>query len=57
MSNILDPDQVQHVVAGSSWSVAKFHWHGAWRSARKSCIHGQGSCKRGGGMMIDSEGA
>ena len=36
--------------AGSSWSVAKFHLHGAWRSARKSCIHGHVSCKRGGGM-------
>ena len=36
--------------AGSSWEVAKFHWHGAWRSAHKSCTHGHGSCKRGGGM-------
>ena len=36
--------------AGSSWSVAKFNWHGAWRSAGKSCIHGHVSCKRGGGM-------
>ena len=36
--------------AGWFWSVAKFHWHGAWRSARKSCTHGHLSCKRGGGM-------
>ena len=36
--------------AGSSWSVAKFHWHGAWHSARKNCTHGHVSCKRGGGM-------
>ena len=36
--------------AGSSWSVAKFHWHGAWPSACKSCTHGHVSCKRGGGM-------
>ena len=27
--------------ASSSWSVAKFHWYGAWRSAHKSCIHGR----------------
>ena len=34
----------------SSWSMAKFHWHGAWRSASKSCIHDHGSCKRDGRM-------
>ena len=36
--------------AGSSWLVAKFHWRGAWCSARKSCKHGYGSCKRDVGM-------
>ena len=25
--------------------MAKFHWHGACCSARKSCTHGHGSCK------------
>ena len=39
-----------HWAGGSSWSVAKFHWHGAWCSAPKCCIHGPGSCKRGGEM-------
>ena len=28
----------------------KYHWHGVWRSACKSCTHGHGSCKRGGWM-------
>ena len=32
-----------HCAAGSSWSVAKSHWHGAWCSTRKSCIHDYGS--------------
>ena len=39
-----------HCAAGSFWSVAKFHWHGAWHSAHKSCIHGHVSCKRDGWM-------
>ena len=39
---------IMALCAGSSWSVAKFHWHGArcsapWCSTRKSCIHGHGS--------------
>ena len=28
-----------HDAADSSWSMAKFHLHGAWGSARKSCTH------------------
>ena len=39
-----------HCAACSSWSVAKFHWHRAWRSTCKSFIHGHVSCKRGGRM-------
>ena len=38
-------------LSGLSWSVAKFHWHGTWGSAHKSCIHGHRSCKRGGRML------
>ena len=36
---------------GLAWSTAKFHWHGGWRSMRKSCAHGYMTCKRGGRML------
>ena len=33
---------------GLALSMAMSHWHGAWRSAHKSCTHGYVSWKRGG---------
>ena len=35
-------------VGGLVLSMAKSHWHGALRSAHKSCTHGHVSWKRGG---------
>ena len=29
-----------------TWSTAKFHWYGTWRSAGKRCPHGQGSLRQ-----------
>ena len=31
-----------HSLVGSSLSMAKFHWHGAWPFIQKSCTHDQG---------------